>query len=88
MTHTCTRCGHRVELAPLPTIRERLLGDRGHVAFSEYVYVTCPNCGQKDWADERRYFRVLGPRSLYGLMLTISLAIVFFVIYLGFFFKV
>ena len=89
MRHTCSRCGEAFDLPALPTPLERLSGTRrGHVPFAEYVYVTCPKCGKRDWADERRFLGYLGPRAFYGISLGVSIAIVGLVIYLGFFFKV
>jgi DNA-directed RNA polymerase subunit RPC12/RpoP len=85
--HTCTRCGHRFELPALPSAGERLLtSPRTHISFAEYVYAVCPKCGRKDWANERRYLGVLGPRAFYGLALVFVIAFIAMVIYLGFFF--
>jgi hypothetical protein len=73
----------------LPKITERLItSQRAHIPFNEYVRDVCPNCGQKDWANDRRYLGVLGPRSFYGLALASMVAFAAMVIYLGFFFKV
>jgi DNA-directed RNA polymerase subunit RPC12/RpoP len=86
--HTCSKCGTRFELQPLPRFKDRISGTQvGHVPFATYVYATCPKCGKRDWADERRFLVVLGPRSFYAIVLAISIAIVALVIYMGFFFN-
>lgn len=70
--HTCSKCGTSFELAALPSAAERVLtSSRTHISFSEYVYAVCPKCGHKDWADERRYLGVLGPKAFYGLALVV-----------------
>ena len=84
--HTCSRCGTQFDLPPLPALTDWLSGPRGrYESFSEYVYVICPSCGKKDWAEENRFLGFLGPRAFYAVVLAISIAIVAFVIYAGFF---
>jgi hypothetical protein len=88
LEHTCSKCGAQFELSSLPTSRDRFSGARrGHVSFETYVFASCPKCGKRDWAEERRFLGMLGPRTFYGIALGISIAIVVLVIYMGFFFK-
>jgi hypothetical protein len=88
-TQACTKCSTRYDLPPLPSTFARLLGEGpAHVPFSTYVYAVCPTCGQKDWAEARRYLGFAGPRTLYAMGLIVGIWIVVMVVYLGFFFKV
>jgi len=57
--------------------------DRWH-SFDEYIYTVCPNCGKRDFADERRFFFVLGPRGLYVAAVIFMLICIGSVIYFGF----
>lgn len=83
--HTCSRCRHRYLLRELPNPLERIFHmRRAHIPFAEYVYVHCPKCGHKDWADERRFFGILGPRGFYGVALLLAFFFVALVYYLGF----
>ena len=89
LEHTCSHCGRRYELSNLPSAGERIFtSPRINIPFSEYVYATCPHCHHRDWADERRYLGVLGPRSFYALAVAFLVGFIVLVIYLGFFFKV
>lgn len=84
--HKCSQCGNEYELPVLPSISETLIERGGrHIPFSTYVYVICPECGKKDWADERRFWGVLGPRSFYALGFILALIAVIGVFYIGFF---
>ena len=83
--HTCSKCGHQFPLSDLPDPIQRIfLSTRTHIPFSEYVYAVCPKCGQKDWAEERRFLGVLGPRGFYALAFLLAVFIVVAVYYLGF----
>jgi hypothetical protein len=57
------------------------------ISVATYVFAACPYCDQKDWATERRFLGVLGPRSFYGVLLAVATIFVGLVIYLGFFFN-
>ena len=88
IAHTCSRCGHRYDLPPLPTISDRLLGATpAHIPFSTYVYAVCPSCGCKDWAEGRKYLGMVGPRAFYAMGLTAAAGFLVLAVYLGFFFK-
>jgi hypothetical protein len=72
MRHVCSVCKESFELEPLPTAFQRVfVSDERHIPFSRYVYATCPNCGHRDWANERRYLGFLGPKGLYALMIVL-----------------
>ena len=82
----CSQCGSQFDLPPLPAVADWLSGSRGrYESFSEYVYVTCPNCGKKDWTEENRFLGFLGPRGFYAVALAIAVLVVVLVIYAGFF---
>ena len=85
VTHRCSACGRSFELEPLPNAFQRVFtsGER-HIAFGRYVYAVCPNCGHRDWADERRYLGFLGPRQLYALMVLLLSLFLAGVYYIGF----
>ena len=73
--HKCEACGFEYELHDLPTLFEVANGGRSN-SIAEYVYTRCPACGNKDWAEERRYFGFLGPKGFYTVNLVIALVIV------------
>ena len=84
--HTCSRCGNRFTLAPLPTFSKLVLGATpNHIPFGTYVYAVCPSCGHKDWAESRRFYGFMGPRTLYGVTFALVLGILLLVLYLAFF---
>jgi hypothetical protein len=74
--HTCSKCGHPFELPTLPGPSALLTSPRNDFPLAEQVYAVCPNCGQKDWAVERRFFGVFGPKALYGFVLALAIAFV------------
>ena len=73
----------------MPSSADRLSGAvPGHVPFGAYVYAVCPSCGRKDWAEGRKFYGLIGPRTFYAVAMAAAIGIVFLVLYLGFFFKV
>lgn len=87
--HTCSHCGNRFDLPPVATFTDRLSGAvPGHVPFGAYVYAVCPSCGRKDWAEGRKFYGLIGPRTFYAIAAAVAIGIVLLVVYLGFFFKV
>jgi len=85
MTHTCSACGKSFSLPPIPGAVDRIFtSTRGHIGFGEYVYAICPACGHKDWAEERRFWGVIGPRGFYAVGLLLACFFVIAVLYLGF----
>jgi hypothetical protein len=88
LIHECTGCQYRYPLERLPTAGERLFkSSEGDISFDRYVYAFCPECGKKDWASERRYFGVLGPRGFYMLAVSFMAALLGLVYFLGFVWK-
>lgn len=84
LMHRYSVCGTEFALEQLPGV-ERLVGaGENHISFDRYVYAYCPKCGHKDWADERRYFGVLGPRGFYALVCALVSAFLIAVLVLGF----
>jgi hypothetical protein len=79
--HTCSKCGHAFELPDLPGPSALLTSPRNYYPLAEQVYAVCPNCGQRDWAIERRFFGIFGPKALYGFMLAFVIAFAVFVAY-------
>jgi len=85
LSHCCSACGQTFALPPLHGAIARILYDsRAHIGVGEYVYAVCPACGHKDWAEERRFWGVFGPRAIYAVSLLLVLLIVGAVFYLGF----
>ena len=73
-------------MSALPNAAARVLTDpKRYDSFSDYVYAVCPSCGRRDWASERRFFGVLGPRALYAVVFSIVLGIVALGVYTSIF---
>ena len=73
----------------MPTFAGRLSGAvPGHVPFGAYVYAICPSCGRKDWAEDRKFYGLVGPRTFYAMATAVAIGIVVLVFYLGFFSQV
>lgn len=84
--HKCSHCGNEYELPQLPNISKTLFENAGKdIPISTYVYTWCPSCNKKDWADERRFWKYLGPRSFYAINFLLGLLLVSTVFYIGFF---
>jgi len=58
-----------------------LTSPRVDTSFAQYVYAVCPNCKHRDWATERRFFGILGPKALYALVLAFMIAFLVAVAY-------
>ena len=79
--HVCATCGLRFQLPNCPGAKELFLGERWHISIAEYVYINCPQCGVQEWAEERRFFGILGPRGFYALNLSLAVLAVVAVLY-------
>jgi DNA-directed RNA polymerase subunit RPC12/RpoP len=85
LVHVCSKCGAAFPLEQLPSAAERVLVSKEtHIGFGRYVHAVCPSCGHRDWANERRYFGVLGPRGFYALMATLLSAFLAGIYFIGF----
>lgn len=80
-THRCQNCGHVFEITALPKPLDALTTTKKYIPFEEFTHVTCPACGHKELATERKFFGVLGPRGLQLLVGTIVLGVIFAVIF-------
>jgi len=61
----CAKCGATFSLGRVPTVLERLTSDERYVPPDTDLYVTCPNCGHRQLATERRFFGGrIGPKPL------------------------
>jgi hypothetical protein len=62
---------------PLPKAlgaAERFLERREvHIPLDEHLIVTCPHCGHRELAGERRYFGFMGPRATKSLIIAMIL---------------
>ena len=71
--HKCKNCGTVYEIEDHPSFTSRVIGKgKAYIPLDKAIFITCPNCGKNNWADERRFvFGLFGPR--------IYVALVFFV---------
>ena len=77
--HKCKNCGIVYDLPKPDGLPELLSGERHHVSIGEHVFTYCPECGEKQWADERRFFFILGPKAYYLLYFLIMLFVLWVV---------
>ena len=81
LRHKCKACGLEYDLRKPDGFIELISGKRHHISIGEYLFTYCPECGTKEWADERKYFWIFGPRLVYAIFLlfmSIVLVIVFY----------
>lgn len=76
MTYCCRNCGHTFDVIDPPKLLDVVTTTKKYIPLEDFTHVTCPACGHKEPATERKFFGVLGPR---GLQLLVG-AIVFGVI--------
>jgi DNA-directed RNA polymerase subunit RPC12/RpoP len=64
--HTCSKCGRAFDLPELPSAFDRFFRrPERYVPPDRDLYVTCPNCGTREIAQERRFLGGLaGPRFM------------------------
>jgi hypothetical protein len=66
--HRCQQCGCSFELPAAPKPLDIFITSKTHIPFEDYTHVICPSCGHKEWATERKFFGILGPKGLQTLV--------------------
>jgi len=76
--HNCSNCGTKFPLPRIPSAFENIwLSPERYVPPDQDLYVTCPVCGKREIAVERRFFGgVAGPKTMQAV-LYIFFALVF-----------
>jgi hypothetical protein len=52
-----------------------------HIPLDEHLMVTCPKCGHRELATERRFFGILGPRAVKAVIVTMILGMIVVALY-------
>jgi rubredoxin len=75
--HRCKQCGCSFELPEAPKPSDILTTSKNHIPLEDSTHVTCPSCGHKEWATERKFFGILGPK---GLQILVSMIVFGFIV--------
>lgn len=73
--HVCSHCGNAFGLPLLPSAGDDLIaGPVKLIRLEEYLKVSCPACGHREDAQERRFFfDAIGPQTLRWIVVSFVL---------------